>query len=274
MGNKLGNYIYIFKVRTARSKAMNLAINEAQILLKDVGLDYLNSNPMSSLKATFAMAGNTDEDKLLKRLSKLGFTEEVYKCDFSSNKNDKNAYKWKNSLFSLQSFYKENKALLEEKAPNNREFILSDTNGNPRKIKGYRGDGTDLGRRALPVSDAKLLVNLVYKNEKLKFLDPFAGAGGIIIEAVANDWDVYSSDIDSILAFGLEGYGAKHFISRILSLPFQDSFFDVIATEVPFDKNATNEIMKGLGELKRVLKVNGKISMMTADYQAGDIRKN
>ena len=45
------------------------------------------------------------------------------------------------------------------------------------------------------------------------FLDPFAGVGGLIIEALASNYEVVSADWDPVVQHGLAHLGARHLVA-------------------------------------------------------------
>lgn len=275
----MNNQIYIFKVRKARSKAISLAILEVLYYFEDLSVENMISRPMSEEKNTFAIEIPERYTTIAEnRFENLGYVEMVYKLNFdiSSNNKYRKYKKWKGKVFEAELVYKENKTEIRNNAPDRREFILQDKDGNLKKVKGYRGDGGDLSRRALPVCDSRLLVNLVNCNWKngTNFLDPFAGAGGIIIEAVKRFDNVFSNDIDPVLEYGLKAFGANHTILDVNDLSYDEYFFDAIATEIPFDENVTDTVANSISILRKILKFNAKISIMTAENQADKIRES
>jgi tRNA (guanine10-N2)-dimethyltransferase len=140
--------------------------------------------------------------------------------------------------------------------------LLETSSGNLRPVTGYRGDGGNLSRRGLPVPVARLLVNLVATEPGSLFLDPFAGVGGIIIEALANRYEVVSSDWDPVLQHGLSHPGSHHIAADARHLPFPDETFDAIATEPPYREEATPLVVEALPELYRVLKKGRRLAML------------
>jgi 16S rRNA G966 N2-methylase RsmD len=181
--------------------------------------------------------------------------------------------------YRLARVYEEDARLMREQAPDRRSFLLGNSAGEVRSVKGYRGDGSPLGRRGLPVCDARLLVNLVFAPPvfapdvgKQTFLDPFAGAGGIVLEALSAGYAVVSLDIDPGLCRGLAAFGASHSVANASRLPLQAESFAAVGTEPPYDRAAEGAILASLGEIARVLKKGGKAAMLCAEWQAEKIR--
>ena len=82
-----------------------------------------------------------------------------------------------------------------------------------REIRGYRDDSGPLSRRGLPTYDARMLANVAAAGEGGTLLDPFAGAGGVVIEALAHGCRVVSCDIDPALRYGLASLARSHAVA-------------------------------------------------------------
>jgi tRNA (guanine10-N2)-dimethyltransferase len=124
----------------------------------------------------------------------------------------------------------------------------------------------------LPVSDARLLVNLVHEARPGVLLDPFAGAGGVVLEALTNGWQVVSADIDPAVRRGLAHLGADQVVADARSLPLVDGSIDAGATEPPYDRSTGTLLARALAELARVVRGDGRISVLCAEWQAAQAR--
>lgn len=267
--------ILIFRIKTSRLKARNLALEEVKSFLSDVdNVEVVVGGPLSTEKGVIAayLPKNFDVDILEPDFSRLGYIQQV-DLMVQESRESKNTIKWKGFFYSLETIYEENKEEVRNQAPDKRRFLLPDPTGALRYVNGYRGDGTETGKRALPVEDCKFMLNLSKIKRGQKVLDPFAGAGGIVFAAVNAGLDVYSSDIDPKMQYGLRDFGSKHFVSDVRHLPFDNNLFDSIVTEAPFDKNVTNNVAEGLAEMQRVVKKSGYIVLMVADHQVDQIRQ-
>ena len=267
--------ILIFKIKPSRIKALILATEEIKSFLSEIkNAEVVIGGPLSTEKGIIAayIPKNFDIKNITLDFWRLGYVQNVYKM-LPEQKKSKNAIKWKNKFYSLETLYEENKNELLNQAPDKRKFLLPDITGNLHYAIGYRGNGTSTGKRALPVEDSKMMLNLIKNKKNQKVLDPFAGAGGIVFAAKKAELDIYSSDIDSEMQYGLKDFGAKHKVADIKCLPFENDFFDAIVTEAPFDINATQNVVIGLEEMKRVIKPSGVIILMVADTQVEIKRK-
>ncbi len=95
---------------------------------------------------------------------------------------------------------------------------------------------------SLNARDARLLVNLSGVLPGERFLDPFAGAGGILTEAAAVGADAYGLDIVEDMVLGasmnLAHYGLRATLARGDARNIPWSGFDAIATDVPYGRSS------------------------------------
>ncbi|MEJ6951549.1 TRM11 family SAM-dependent methyltransferase [Natronospora cellulosivora (SeqCode)] len=275
------NYLILFSLRNSRIKAKKLAIMEVYFALSSLDTIFIKNGPLGDLKGVFSFFVPKDSfDKLHIFLKSIGYCDKFYILGFRGklpkNNSDlkiKSELIWKGKPFSINNFYDQDESLYQEHSANNRKFLIKDNNNQEKEVFGYRGDGSEFGCRALPVEDARCLINLSDFNTSLRMLDPFAGGGGIIYQAkyIKKTIDVYSIDIDPVLAPGLRYYGSKHFTANSSELIFADDFFDSIVTEVPFSNKATGDIIKTIKNLKNSINKNGSLVMMSSFEQSSII---
>ncbi len=160
---------------------------------------------------------------------------------------------------------------MRAEAPDRRVFPLETASG-VRQVRGYRGGPGPLQRRGLPVADARMLANLSWPGEPGTFLDPFAGGGGIVIEALAHGHRVVSSDSDGTLRYGLASLGAEHVIADARHLPLASRSIDAIATEPPYAAEAESTVWESLSEMARVVRAGSQLVMLSPFWQAGRLR--
>jgi SAM-dependent methyltransferase len=273
----------IFYLRTARNKARAVAILEAVSLLRDMHATAPVGGPLSEQGGLFwiALPDECLKDALA-LFPRLGYTNAV---DMLEPLNGQEAdagdtspaeyrlVRWRHKPYRLVRLYEENAESLRESAPDRRPFLLETRGGEVRLVQGYRGDGYPLSRRGLPVYDARMLVNLVVSvGAGIHFLDPFAGTGGIVIEALKSGCTVVSADIDPALRHGLIHLGAHHYLADARRLPFANKSFDAIATEPPYHEEAKSLVTEVLNEMYRLLKEGGRLAIMCAAPQADGLR--
>lgn len=272
------NYDFIVcRVRDSRIKSVNLAIKETVFALNDFNAAYLFGGPLSDMKGTYIiLVPKENSHKIIERLEAIGYTDSFFLIDFNNpgkNKTDLGARNlvWKKKEFTIENFYKQNAELYVKEGADKRPFKILDSEDRVKNLSGYRGDGSETGRRALPVEDCKVLLNLSVPREGDVILDPFAGGGGIVYQAIKQGLNVYTSDIDKTVAPGLESYGSYHSISDARDLNFKKDTFDIIVTEVPFSDKATETVVQGLANVIKFLKPDGRLSLMCADYQVKEL---
>jgi hypothetical protein len=179
--------------------------------------------------------------------------------------------RWRGVDYEVTRIYQEDAARARDAAPDRRPF-LARIAGELREIRGYRGDGSTLGRRGLPACDAALLANIAGARCGRRIIDPFAGAGGILHAAIAGGATAVAGDVDPWLGDGLSRISlGRHAIVDGRALPYRDASIDAAATEPPFDPQSDAAVLAAVPEIHRVLKPGGKLALMCATRQAAAI---
>lgn len=275
--------LLIFYLWPARRKARAVALAEALSLLRDLQARASDKGPLSEQGGLFWILLPSEKLELARlRLSRLGYTAAVdwiepisAPVDHSKRRSSipTDVLQWHHRWYRRHRLFEEDPQAIREGAPDQRTFLLETADGGVRPVTGYRGSGGNLNRRGLSVPDARLLVNLVAAEPGSLFLDPFAGAGGLVIEALASGYEVMSADVDPILQHGLAHLGAQHLVADARHLPFPDETFDAIATEPPYHSEATSLVAEALCEIYRVLKKGRRLAMLCAASQADVLRQ-
>jgi len=272
------NIVLICKMRPSRIKCKQLAVIEIMSLLNSFAPLFITNGPLGDVKGCITISLSKTKfikERVVNLLCHSGYTFCFYCADFDNPelKSDSgivsiNPFVWKGKKFSVTKLYEEPDETFREQAPDKRVFKLVCDDGVIRRIKGYRGDGSEMGRRALPVEDCRLLTNIVVREDTKTFLDPFCGSGGIIFQAHMRNCieQLYSVDIAKELAPGLEEYGAKHFIGTASNFT-PDRPIDAVATEVPFSNSAIEAICEGFYNIKKYLSSDCVIVIMYAISQ-------
>lgn len=275
--------LLIFYLWSARRKARAVAIAEALSLLRDLQARASNTGPLSEQGGLFwILLPSENLEAARVRLPRSGYTAAVDwiepisgSADHSKRRNvlPRDALQWHHRWYRRHRLFEEDPQAIREGAPDRRTFFLETAAGSVRPVTGYRGDGGDTSRRGLAVPDARLLVNLVAAEPGALFLDPFAGVGGLVIEALASGYEVVSADDDPILRHGLTHLGSRHLVTDARRLPLPDESFDAIATEPPYHEEATPLVAEALREFYRVLKKGRRLAMLCAASQADVLRQ-
>ena len=274
--------VLIFHLRPARRKARNVALLETLRLLHDLEPAALPGGPLSEQGGVFWVSLPVRSlSAASSRFTRLGYTTAVdlvqpVQSDHVAAGEAAGAAermtRWRRRLYRLVRLYTEDPEALREMAPDRRTFLYMNAHGEIRPVQGYRGDGKALSRRGLPVCDARMLVNLVWRPERGVLLDPFAGVGGIVIEAVASGWSVVSCDADHALRHGLADLAMAHYVTDARKLPLDGETVQAIATEPPYDQIAAEMLGPALREMYRVLQPGGCIALLCAAWQADTLR--
>src|SRR5512132_4198525 len=182
------------------------------------------------------------------------------------------AVRWRRRGWRLEPLYAEDAAGHRERAPDRRVFLLEAAGGPVRPVRGYRGGGDALARRGLPVCDARLLVNLVAPARPGRLLDPFAGVGGVALEARAAGWRTVTADLDPDLRHGLGRLGGAHLVADARALPLRSGCLDAVATEPAYDRGVGPLADQALAETHRLLRPGGAAAFLCAAWQASGLR--
>jgi hypothetical protein len=286
--SNIDDYLYEYKVvlckiRSSRIKAKQIAVLEMMFLQFDNEILFVKNGPLGDIKGIISFlcpAKNIVSFK--ERLKFSGYCYTFYLLDFDNftqknipGLNSINPMIWKGKKFSVTVFFNMDNKIFTEQSPNNRLFKIIDNNNEIKEIKGYRGDGSDTGKRALPVEDARCMVNLSQPFKNKRMIDPFAGAGGIIFQFkyIAPKGIMTSIDIDPILKPGLESYASTHYVMNSGDASFPENSFDSVITEVPFSDNVEIDIINALKKIDACLSKNGVYIIMCNEDQSEFIYK-
>lgn len=273
--------ILIGSLRNSRIRCKQLAIVEMYSVLEALGGIFITNCPLAGIKGKIAFIMPSKKLAALPiMLRTVGYCDTFYILSFDGIDENKAVpfdnqivFSWKRHNFWVGEFFAQDPAVYQAQSSHNRPFRIF-SNGAVKDISGYRGDGSALGRRALPAEDCRCMLHLSFPLERFRLLDPFAGSGGIIYAAsVAGLFlELYSADIDDTLSPGLEMYGARHFCGDSAQLDFGGALFDAVISETPFAPDAMNTVLSVLSNVARHLKSSGRITLMCARYQSQSIR--
>jgi len=286
--SNIDDYLYEYevilcKIRSSRVRAKQVAILEMVLLQFGNEILFIKNGPLGDIKGIISfLCPKENLISFKERLKCSGYCNIFYLLDFENftNKNITGLYTinpmiWKGRRFSVTMLFNQDSKIYSEQSSHNREFKIIDNNNEIKYIRGYRGNGSELGKRALPVEDARCMVNLSLPWKNKKMIDPFAGAGGIIYQFkyIVSDGIMTSVDIDPVLKPGLESYGSTHYVMNAGDASFGENSFDSVITEVPFSDNAATDIVRALKNIDACLSKDGAYVIMCKKNQAEYIQE-
>jgi hypothetical protein len=271
----------VLHLRPSRRRARAVAVAEVATVLEDLGGRPLPGGPLSEVPGVAWVAvGPAPPARIAARLARLGYTEAVERVVPAGELEGEpepawTRARWRGGDVVLVPVHAEPAEALRAEAPDRRSFLLECGDGVTRRIAGYRGGRGPLEHRALPPADARLLVNLVARPASGGgvLLDPFAGAGGVVVAAARAGWTTVSADVDPALRPGLaELSGGRHLVADAAALPLAAGTVDAIATEPPYHGSATASVVAAVAEVARVGRPGARVAMLVATAQAPAVR--
>src|SRR5262245_24340022 len=268
----------VLHLRPSRRRARAAAVAEVVTLLEDLGGRPLPGGPLSEVPgvAWVAVGAAAPPARIAARVRWLGYTEAVERvvpvADVEAEVEGEPAAecaraRWRGGDVVLVPVHAEPAEALRAEAPDRRSFLLECGDGVTRRIAGYRGGRGPLDHRALPPADARLLVNLAARpaSGSTVLLDPFAGAGGVVVAAARAGWTTVSADVDPALRPGLaELSGGRHLVADAAALPLAAGTVDAIATEPPYHGSGTASVVAAVAEAARVGGAGARVAMLVA----------
>src|SRR5262245_3703732 len=260
--------LLVLRLRKSRQKAREAAVGEVLGVLRGLRARRASGGPASETAGVaWVSIDSRDLGAAFPRFHGLGYTsalELVTPIKDLIRPGRSIVTRWRGRDVGLVPLWTEPDTELRANAPDRRSFLLECASGATRRINGYRGGNGPLEHRALAVEDARLLVNLVRSDGGTRLLDPFAGAGGVIIEARSRGFTTTSVDIDRALRFGLSELSGDHVVGDARVLPFADQIFDAVATEPPYHPGALETVVAVIWEAARVTRSNGRIAFLVS----------
>jgi len=264
--------VLVCQVRPSRIKAKQWAAMEISSVLAKLDPIFITNTPIGDIQGLIAFFVPKGKDITLRDLlNHVGYCNKFYKLNFNvkqrqiptDNLKSINPYTWKGLPFIPIDFFTIDEETFEAHSVMNRVFAVYQQDFTVKYIKGYRGDGSETGRRALPLEDARLMANLALPLKIKRLLDPFAGGGGIIHAAkcVNEDLHLISADVDRTVEPGLKLYATQHHTCDARELKL-DEPIDAIVTEVPFSMAYTDIIIEAICYLAKYLTSDGRLILM------------
>jgi len=211
-----------------------------------------------------------EEDELSARVQLLGYTHALTRITrFAGKGTDETArvvgrvrvgdQRIGDDLLRYEPLWVADEGARRRSSPHRRPFEL-DLGGDIKPVRSHRA------HRRLSTCDAKLLLNLTRTRPGQVLLDPYAGIGGIVIEAVARGIDVVCADLDALLRPGLHRLSAgRNMVADAAALPVRSGSVDVVVTEPSFDRHHRASVLASIGELARCLVPQGRLGILLSE---------
>jgi hypothetical protein len=277
MAEEESERVLVLSLHSARKKARRAAEAEVVALLDDWGAHALPGGPRAEVSGTawVGVKPTVTAEELSARLRYLGYSSSVQLAEPAAEhvRSEPGRITWKGRHHVLRPLYQESQQDIQSEAPDRRSFLLECGDGEVRRVVGYRGGPGPLEHRALPVYDARLLVNLLGGSQGGVMLDPFAGAGSIVLFARRAGWNAVALDIDRSLRFGLAEIAGRSVVADASDLPFGDRTVEAVASEPPYEPGAWPSVRRSVFETARVLKPGCPFVLFVADAQADSLRR-
>ena len=127
-------------------------------------------------------------------------------------------------------------------------------------------------RRRLSCCDAMVMLNLARVDDDALVVDPFAGIGGIVLEARRMGLRTLCGDIATQLAPGLgELSGGLGAIWDATALPLPDRCADAVVTEPPYADERHEDVLRALPEIARILRPRTRAVLLIDQEMAGTV---
>jgi SAM-dependent methyltransferase len=265
--------VLVLQLHTARKRARAAAEAEVVTLLEGLGARRLPGGPLADMSGV-AWVGvkKASLDVLRGRLRQVGYSTLIRVAEpleaIGGEEPTWARARWKGGDYVLRPVFSESRSELQRDAPDRRGFLLECGDGEVRRIVGYRGGRGPLEHRALPVYDARLVVNLLGPPAGGVMLDPFAGAGSIPLFARRAGWRTIALDRDRTLRFGLAELATGSVVGDASELPLLPGRIDAAAAEPPYRDDALPLVTDAVRAIARVLKPGGRLVLLVASTHA------
>lgn len=278
------NYdLLVCRLRSSRNKAKHLAILEMATVLEPVDGIFIFNGPLGDVRGLISFFVKPGSDSgLIERLKTVGYCNRFYKLDFTLQHPDVtdeiksiNKYRWKGYEFNVVRFFHQCKIKYQEQSVSNREFAIYQGGNSIKYVTGYRGDGSEAGRRGLPIEDTRMMVNLACPHSINSLLDQFAGSGGIIYTAktIRQSLFTISADIDRVVEPGLKMYSDLHYTCDARQINLKSNMVDAVVAEIPFSPRYTQIAIDAFLHILPSISQHGKLVCMCHTNQTEPIKQ-
>ena len=263
--------VYQVHFRTQRGGCgIDFDAASTEFLLVTTDLNVTDRDPFAGrMRLGFRLPEDAQE-QLVQRMGLLGYSQALVRLDRQPGKGvghaDKARVRRKRWLVGVQRIGDDLVTFTElwaadernrlESAPHRRRFPFAYPEGVSAGL-GSRGE------RRLSPCDARFLLNLAQAGPGRRILDPFAGIGGIALEAVERGITAICGDIEEALRLGLSRISGGHaYIWDARALPLRDDCVDAVVTEPPYSHPRQDAVVASMSEASRCLRPGGRFAAL------------
>jgi SAM-dependent methyltransferase len=241
------------------------ASTEFRLVTSDLGVTGLDPFPARMRLRFHALEGA--QDQLVERMGLLGYSQALVRLDRQPGqgvgRTVKARLRWERWLAGAQrvgddivvftELWSADEGERRRSAPHRRRFPFAYPRG-PRAGLGRRGE------RRLSPCDARFLLNLSQAKPGQRVLDPFAGIGGIVLQAAARGITTVCGDLEEALRLGLAQIsGGRACVWDACALPLRDGCVEVVVTEPPYSPALRQAVAATVPEMARCLCPGGRL---------------
>jgi len=262
--------------RGGRGVEFETALAELRIVLRDV--DFAERNLFPGRMRMWFDADPAHESALVALCPLLGYTEALTRitrlpgqgrglmAERATRKRGlRGDFRIKDDLLRYEPLWQADEAQRREQSPHERPFLL--------ELDGQLvRDCSRRQHRRMSVCDAKFLLNIAEVHPGDLLADPFAGIGGIVLQARSRGIDILCGDSDAILRPGLaEVSGNRSAVWNAAALPVRTGSLDAIVTEPPYQAHNREIVWGAIPELARCLKPGGRLCLLLSENLTANV---
>lgn len=226
---------------------------------RDLPLTIIDEHP--ALNRVFVQLPTSLEDDLVALMPTLGYTEALTRItrEFGAGVGMRHREAQKVERWLVGEYRREDDRVVHEliwraddearmeRSPHRRPFKMRIEGAVEETLSRRR-------RRRLSCCDAMVMLNLARTDPGGLIVDPFAGIGGIVIEARRMSRRVLCGDIVPRLAPGLRDVGdGLAAIWDATALPLRDGCAHAVVTEPPYADEAHADVLAAMSEIARIM---------------------
>ncbi len=244
---------------------------------RDLSLSIIDEHP--PLNRVFVHVPPGTEDALQAVMARLGYTEALTRItrEFGAGVGMAHREAEKVDRWLVGEYRREEDRVVHELVWRADDEARMERSPHERPFK-MRIDGeveqtlSRRQRRRLSCCDAMVMLNLALVGPGDFIVDPFAGIGGIVVEARRMGLRTLCGDIAPALTPGLrEVSGGLACIWDATALPLRDGCADAVVTEPPYSDEAHEDVLAAMWEVARIMAPDARAVILIDEEMAADL---